>query len=81
METKSELLLRVNGISITDVNLRHPAVDGYIQTNRYEVVITDPVIGDFALTQECFIEVREARTRKHWKEITLAELISILAPR
>ncbi len=79
MEIKSQLMLRVNGINIAEIKLRHPAVDGHIQPDRYEVEITDPILGKFALTDECLIEIKEKSNT--WRVVNVVGLISILTLR
>jgi hypothetical protein len=81
MEIRSEIMLRVNGSVVSEVALRHPAIDGHIYSDKYEVEIIDPVLGRFALTDEFVIEVKDMKSVKTWRAVPLSELITLLSPR
>jgi hypothetical protein len=81
MEIKSEILLRVNGMTISEAALRHPAQDGHIYPDKYEIEIADPIIGKFALTDDCKIEIKVKERAKIWHTISLDKLILILSPK
>lgn len=67
--------LRVNGILVKSVLLRR-AND---LSEDFQVVITDPQIGQFALTETCAFEMREEGAL--WRPITLAQLTKALTER
>lgn len=78
MDIKSQLMLRVEGVAVVDVNLRHPGRDGHILRDKYEIVVSVPSLGKFALTDDCNIEVKG---RGAWRKVSATELLAILAPR
>jgi hypothetical protein len=69
------VLLQVNGIQVDSVSMR-PSSD---RSGKTEVVIKDPTIGEFAITDECVVSVRPLAGGE-WRDVPVEELLSILRP-
>jgi hypothetical protein len=69
------VLLQVNGIQVDSVRIRASSElrDGA------EIVIQDGMIGEFALTDDCAVNVR-AIAGGEWRKVYVQELLSILRP-
>ena len=77
METKNQLMLRVNGIVINEVKLRRKVIDGHL-SEKYEVEVNDPILGKLSLTNDFLIEVKGGVSPKVWHTIILDNLVTLL---
>lgn len=71
----TNLQVRVNGISIEKLTLRRQMREGY-PDGPWEVVVTDPVLGQFAVDDSFEIELK--MIKKPWRKIFAAELLTTL---
>lgn len=71
----ANLQIRVNGILITKLTLRREMKSGY-PDGPYQVVITDPVLGPFAINDTFEIELKEGRGK--WRKVFANELLTTL---
>jgi hypothetical protein len=71
----SNLQIRVNGIKIEKLKLRRQMRSGY-PDGPWEVVVTDPVLGEFAIDDTFEIELKQCR--QPWRKIFSAELLTTL---
>jgi len=79
MGIKTKVWLKVNEVEISKVSLRHPVIDGHIDSTKYEVTIVDPLLGNFALTNDCLIEIKVSN--ENWRKVSSEELATILLPK
>ena len=68
--------LRVNGIEIDHIQIRHKIVAG-APTKEKEIVIDDPVLGLFAIDETVTLETRRDR-RKKWEIISLQDFLAMV---
>lgn len=73
-----QLYLRVNGIQIENVKIRRKMVAGAPVGDR-EIVIEDPVLGNFAIDDTFILEVTRDR-RKKWEITSVQNFLAMLAP-
>lgn len=69
----SEYTLRLNGIEYAKVHLRLAIEDGFPGGTR-EIVIDDPVLGEFVVTNDFLIEL--AHGKGQWFRVEYHELLS-----
>jgi hypothetical protein len=72
----SQVYLRVNGISITTVKIRHKLIGGAPIGDK-ELVIEDPVLGKFAIDDTFILEATFDR-RKKWEIVSVKSFLSML---
>lgn len=71
----SSLQIRVNGITPTKLTIRRQMRSGY-PDGLWEIVITDPVIGNFAINDSFDIECK--LIKKPWRRTSVGELLTTL---
>jgi hypothetical protein len=71
----ASLQVRVNGVPASKLTLRRQMCSGY-PDGPWEVVVTDPVLGSFAISDDFNIEVKQRG--QPWRKILVAELLTIL---
>ena len=76
--TLGDINLRVNGVPVEHVSLRFQIVDGYPGGPK-EIVINDPILGQFHLDDAFAIEVQEGEGP--WRPQTAQALITLIEAR
>ncbi len=71
----SHLQIRVNGLVIQKMTLRRQMRSGY-PDGPWEIVVTDPVIGQFAIDDSFEIELKQCR--QPWRKVFTAEVLTTL---
>ena len=72
------LKLRVNGLEISKITIRSQIIHGAPVGNP-EIVVTDPIIGNFALDDNQDIPfIIELKEGKVWKIVNVADLLTIV---
>lgn len=72
---ENNLQVKVNGILIAKLSVRRQIVEGY-PDGPLELVITDPLLGKFAIDDNFIIEAKLGK--KHWQKVTVKNLFAIL---
>jgi hypothetical protein len=69
------LQVRVNGVPATKMTVRRQMRSGY-PDGPWEIVVTDPVIGSFAIDDTFEIEMKQCR--QPWRKVFVAEVLTML---
>lgn len=84
MNSTSQGQIRVNGLIVTHIDVRHALVDG-VPCGDWQIAIEDPVIGWLTLDDNGNLWdhdlpqfVLEVGTPEGWRRVTVAQLLALL---
>lgn len=75
--------LRVNGVVIDrPFQIRRPMEDGFPSDRHHELVIDDPVIGSFSVTDDAFVlelcDLSLPKEKQEWVSTTVSKLLTLI---